>query len=57
MCADRFYDEMAEVDDDAEEDYDDKDRANAIELNASERCAPAPPPPCVQGMIVMREIV
>ncbi len=48
---------MAEVDDDAEEDYDDKDRANAIELNASERCAPAPPPPCVQGMIVMREIV
>ncbi|CAN0126459.1 unnamed protein product, partial [Ectocarpus sp. 12 AP-2014] len=33
----RFYDEMAEVDDDAEEDYDDKDRANANELTAMER--------------------
>lgn len=34
---DRFYDDMAEVDDDAEEDYDDKDRANANELTAMER--------------------
>lgn len=48
---DRFYDDMAEVDDDAEEDYDDKDRANANELTAMERsvrpsvpvCAPRPP--------------
>ena len=34
----RFYDDMAEVDDDDEEDYDDKDRANANELSAMERC-------------------
>lgn len=33
----RFYDEMAEVDDGAEEDYDDVDRANANELTAMER--------------------
>lgn len=33
----RFYDDMAEVDDDAEEDYDDNDRANANELTAMER--------------------
>lgn len=33
----RFYDDMAEVDDDDEEDYDERDRANANELSAMER--------------------
>lgn len=34
----RFVDDMAEVDDDDEEDYDEQDRANANELTAMERC-------------------
>lgn len=33
----RFVDDMAEVDDDDEEDYDEHDRANANELSAMER--------------------
>lgn len=33
----RFYDDMAEVDDDDEEDYNEKDRAHANELSAMER--------------------